>query len=91
MTGSGKTLVYFQRIKKIIDRKQQAFVLLPEIFLTNQFQARFENFFGLAAIWHSKISPKNKKNNLGWDSVHNKIKLLVGARSSLMLPFKNLE
>ena len=43
-TGSGKTLVYFQRIKKIIEENNQALVLLPEIFLTNDFKSRFEDF-----------------------------------------------
>ena len=57
-TGSGKTLVYFERIKTIIKEKKQALVLLPEIFLTNQFKLRFEDFFGFEpAIWHSKITP----------------------------------
>ena len=61
-TGSGKTLVYFERIKKIISEKKQALVLLPEIFLTNEFKSRFSDFFGFEpAIWHSKISPKNKR------------------------------
>ncbi len=64
-TGSGKTLVYFERIKKIIGQNKQALVLLPEIFLTNQFQHRVTQFFGFTpAIWHSKISPKKKKNYL---------------------------
>ncbi len=89
-TGSGKTLVYFERIKKIIDKKKQALVLLPEIFLTNEFKSRFENFFGYEpAIWHSKITPKQKR--LMWKGIiENKIKLVVGARSALLLPFKNL-
>ena len=60
-TGSGKTLVYFERIKKIIEKNNQALVLLPEIFLTNDFKSRFEEFFGFEpAIWHSKITPKKK-------------------------------
>ena len=64
-TGSGKTIVYFERIKKIIKENKQALVLLPEIFLTNQFKSRFEEFFGFSpAIWHSKITPKKKKNYL---------------------------
>ena len=64
-TGSGKTLVYFERIRKIIEKDKQALVLLPEIFLTNDFKSRFEDFFGFEpAIWHSKITPKKKKNNL---------------------------
>jgi primosomal protein N' (replication factor Y) len=89
-TGSGKTLVYFERIKKIINKNKQALVLLPEIFLTNEFKARFEDFFGFEpAIWHSKITPKNKR--IIWKGIiKNKIKLIVGARSALLLPFKKL-
>ena len=89
-TGSGKTLVYFERIKKIIKKNNQALVLLPEIFLTNEFKSRFEDFFGFEpAIWHSKITPKQKR--IIWQGViNNKIKILVGARSALLLPFKNL-
>ena len=90
ITGSGKTLVYFERIKKIIDKGYQALVMLPEIFLTNEFKSRFENFFGYEpAIWHSKITPKNKR--IIWRGIiENKIKLVVGARSALLLPFKKL-
>ena len=89
-TGSGKTLVYFERIKKIIDKNKQALVLLPEIFLTNEFKSRFEDFFGFEpAIWHSKITPKNKR--IIWKGIiENKIRLIVGARSALLLPFKKL-
>ena len=89
-TGSGKTLVYFERIKKIINQNKQALVLLPEIFLTNEFKSRFEDFFGYEpAIWHSKITPKNKR--IIWKGIiENKIKLIVGARSALLLPFKKL-
>ncbi|MDA8771265.1 primosomal protein N' [Candidatus Pelagibacter bacterium] len=89
-TGSGKTLVYFERIKKIINKNKQALVLLPEIFLTNEFKLRFEDFFGFEpAIWHSKITPKNKR--IIWKGIiENKINLVVGARSALLLPFKKL-
>ena len=89
-TGSGKTLVYFERIKKIIKKNYQALVLLPEIFLTNDFKSRFEEYFGFApAVWHSKITPKQKR--VIWKGVINdKIKILVGARSALLLPFKKL-
>ena len=90
VTGSGKTIVYFEKIKEIISRNKQALVLLPEIFLTNQFDQRFEDYFGFKpAIWHSKISKKKRK--IIWHNIINgKIKLVVGARSSLFLPFKNL-
>ena len=89
-TGSGKTLVYFERIRKIIEKDKQALVLLPEIFLTNDFKSRFEDFFGFEpAIWHSKITPKQKR--LIWKGIiNNKIKILIGARSALLLPFKKL-
>ena len=89
-TGSGKTLVYFERIKEIINKGKQSLVLLPEIFLTNQFKDRFIDFFGFEPeVWHSKITPKNKRKI--WQGIiNNKIKLVIGARSSLMLPFKNL-
>ena len=90
ITGSGKTLVYFERIKQIISNNKQALVLLPEIFLTNQFKERFEKFFGFSpAVWHSKITPKNKRTI--WQGVEkNEIKLVIGARSALLLPFKKL-
>ena len=89
-TGSGKTLVYFERIKRVIQDKKQALVLLPEIFLTNEFKQRFEEFLGFEpAIWHSKITQKQKREI--WQGViNNKIKLVIGARSSLLLPFKKL-
>ena len=59
VTGSGKTLVYFKRIKDFLDKGDQALVLLPEIALTNQFSRRFKEFFGAEpAIWHSATSKK---------------------------------
>ena len=90
ITGSGKTLVYFERIKESLKKNKQVLVLLPEIFLTNQFNKRFEDYFGFKpSIWHSKITKKNKR--IIWQNVNNgKIGLVVGARSSLFLPFKNL-
>ena len=90
VTGSGKTIVYFERIKKLIQENKQVLVLFPEIFLTNQFKKRFLDFFGFEpAIWHSKITPKNKRKI--WQGIiKKKIKLVVGARSALLLPFKDL-
>ena len=90
VTGSGKTLVYFERIKQVLSKQKQVLVLLPEIFLTNQFEERFSEFFGIKpAIWHSKITPKNKRKI--WQGIlKNEVNLVIGARSSLFLPFKNL-
>ena len=90
VTGSGKTLVYFNRLWEIINKGFQALIMLPEIGLTTQFKKRFVDFFGFEpAIWHSAISNKNKK--IIWRGiVENKIKVVIGARSSLFLPFANL-
>ncbi len=89
-TGSGKTIVYFKAIEKIIAKGLQTLILLPEIGLTGEFEKKFKIFFGFeAAIWHSKITPKKKK--LIWSGLSNgNIKVLIGARSALFLPFKNL-
>ena len=90
VTGSGKTLVYFSRIKELIDKGYQALIMLPEIGLTSQFHKRFLEFFRFEpGIWHSGITKKNKK--IIWRGVvENKIKAVVGARSSLFLPFNKL-
>jgi len=90
VTGSGKTLVYFSRIKDIIDRGFQALIMLPEIALTNQFNNRFKIFFGAEpANWHSKTSKKNK--SIIWKGItEGDVKIVIGTRSSLFLPFKNL-
>jgi primosomal protein N' (replication factor Y) len=89
-TGSGKTMVYFESLKDIINRGFQGLILLPEIGLTGQFQNKFIEFFGFKpAVWHSGITKKNKE--IIWSGVANdKIKVVIGARSSLFLPFKKL-
>ena len=89
-TGSGKTIVYFNSLKKKISKGFQGLILLPEIGLTGEFQKKFKEFFGFeAAIWHSSITKKNKK--IIWNGIATgKIKVLIGARSSLFLPFLNL-
>ena len=89
-TGSGKTIVYFNSIKKKLNEGFQGLILLPEIGLTDEFQKKFLEFFGFeAAIWHSSVTKKNKK--IIWNGVATgKIKVLIGARSSLFLPFYNL-
>ena len=90
VAGSGKTLVYFERIQDILAKGFQALILLPEIALTYQFSKRFKEFFGVEpAIWHSGTTKKNK--SIIWKGIsEGKIKIVMGARSSLFLPFKNL-
>jgi len=89
-TGSGKTIVYFEALKKIIEKGFQGLIMLPEIGLTNQFEKKFIEFFGFEpAIWHSGITKKKKE--IIWSGIINgKINVVIGARSSLFLPFKNL-
>jgi len=89
-TGSGKTLVYFEALKPLIVKGFQGLILLPEIGLTGQFEQKFLEYFGFKpAVWHSGISKKKKE--LIWSGVSNgKIKIIIGARSSLFLPFKKL-
>ena len=90
VAGSGKTLVYFERAKDFVNKGFQALILLPEIALTNQFSERFQEFFSAKpAIWHSGTTKKNK--SIIWKGItEGKIKIVIGARSSLFLPFKNL-
>ncbi len=89
-TGSGKTLVYFEALKPLIEKDFQGLILLPEIGLTSQFEQKFFEYYGFKpAVWHSGISKKKKE--LIWSGVSNgKIKIIIGARSSLFLPFKKL-
>ena len=89
-TGSGKTMVYFEALKEIINKGFQGLILLPEIGLTGQFENKFLDFFGFTpAVWHSGISKKKKE--IIWSGVANgDIKVIIGARSSLFLPFKKL-
>ena len=89
-TGSGKTIVYFSALKEIMKKGLQGLILLPEIGLTGQFEKKFFEFFGIKpAVWHSGISKKKKE--VIWSGVANgEIKVVIGARSSLFLPFKKL-
>ena len=89
-TGSGKTMVYFEALKNIINKGFQGLILLPEIGLTSQFEKKFVEFFGFTpAIWHSGITKKKKE--IIWSGIANgEIKVVIGARSSLFLPFKKL-
>jgi primosomal protein N' (replication factor Y) (superfamily II helicase) len=70
---------------------KQVLILLPEIALTSQLLLRFEEQFGFKpALWHSKISKKDKRE-IFYGIAAGSVKVLIGARSALLLPFKNLE
>jgi len=89
-TGSGKTIVYFKTIEEKLKKGLQALILLPEIGLTCEFEKKFNEFFGFsAAVWHSGITSKRKK--IIWSGLATgKIKVVIGARSSLFLPFNKI-
>jgi len=90
VTGSGKTEVYFEAIAATVERGQQALLLLPEIALTRGFVKRFEQRFGVKpAEWHSGMTGRMRQRV--WRGVAlGEAKVVVGARSSLFLPFSDL-
>ncbi len=91
ITGSGKTQIYIQLIEKVIRANAQALYMLPEIALTSQLIRRLEkNFGGYIAVYHSRFNPQERVEL--WNKVKSgEIKVLLGARSSLFLPFQNLQ
>jgi len=90
VTGSGKTEVFFEAIETIIRKKQQVLIMVPEISLTPQLEERFLQRFGfLPDVWHSKISDQRRQNIWHHCYLGNPL-IVVGARSSLFLPFKKL-
>ncbi len=92
ITSSGKTEVYTKLIQDTLDSKKQALFLLPEIALTTQIIVRLENYFGnQISVFHSKYS-MNERVEV-WNNVlenKSKAQIILGARSSIFLPFKNL-
>ncbi len=90
ITGSGKTLVYFEAVAATLDAGKQALILLPEIALTRQFVQAFESRFGCAPVeWHSEITPRRRGKS--WLAIaRGEARVVVGARSALFLPFPAL-
>lgn len=90
VTGSGKTEVYFEAVAEALRQNKQVLILLPEISLSTQFLERFERRFCTApALWHSEVTPAKRRTV--WKGVaEGKTKVVVGARSSLFLPYADL-
>lgn len=90
VTGSGKTEVYFEAIAAALKQGRQALVLLPEIALSAQWLARFEARFGVLPVeWHSDL-PTRQRRAIWRATAFGQVKVMVGARSALFLPFDNL-
>ena len=89
-TGSGKSEIYIALIAQALAAGKQALFLMPEISLTPQMTKRLQSYFGeRLGVWHSKISPKKKREILAKFNV-GEIRLIAGARSALFLPFSDL-
>ncbi len=90
VTGSGKTEVYFEAVAEALRQGKQVLVLLPEIALTQPFLKRFEARFGTPPVcWHSGL--KQAERRRAWRAIaKGRARAVVGARSSLFLPYENL-
>jgi primosomal protein N' (replication factor Y) len=90
VTGSGKTEVYLEAVAACLRQGRQALVLLPEIALTSEFLTRVEARFGARpAEWHSGVTMTERRR--AWRMVgEGGAQLVVGARSALFLPYRDL-
>ena len=93
VTGSGKTEVYVQLIQQYLDLGKQVLFLIPEIALTTQLISRLQKYFGqLVGVYHSRFN-QNERVEI-WNHVLNndphKFRIIVGARSSVFMPFADL-
>lgn len=90
VTSSGKTQLYIQQIAQMIQEGKQVLYLLPEITLTAQIIRRLQMYFGgNIAIYHSKFN-NNERVEI-WNKIKSgELKIILGARSALFLPFNNL-
>ncbi|MFD2567747.1 replication restart helicase PriA [Pseudotenacibaculum haliotis] len=92
ITSSGKTEVYTKLIQEVLDSGKQVLFLLPEIALTTQIITRLQNYFGnQISVFHSKYSINERVEV--WNNVLDykpKAQIILGARSSIFLPFSNL-
>ncbi len=90
VTGSGKTEVFLQAIERVIEIGKNAIMLVPEISLTPQMVQRFVSRFGNSvAVIHSALSGGERFDQ--WNKIKNgEVKVVVGARSAIFAPFKNI-
>jgi len=89
-TGSGKTEIYMKYFEEVLREGKRALFLMPEISLTPQMSNRLQEHFGEHfVIWHSKLTPLQRKKAL--EKIRSgEAKIIAGARSSLFLPIDDL-
>ncbi|WP_324172202.1 primosomal protein N' [Sulfurimonas sp.] len=89
-TGSGKTEIYMKYFQEMIASGKRCIFLMPEISLTPQMSQRLEEHFGVDAVmWHSKLTPLQKKKALK-KIYDGSAKIVAGPRSTLFLPLHDL-
>ena len=90
VTGSGKTQVYIELTKKVLQQNKSALILVPEISLTPQITSRFYNNFGNeVSVLHSRMSLGERYDS--WRKILNgKSRVVIGARSALFAPLNNI-
>ena len=90
VTGSGKTEIYLQLAEKFLLENKSILVLVPEINLIPQLAKKFQNRFdGDIGIYHSKQTP-NQRLKVWLKSKFGDIKVVIGTRSSVLMPLQNL-
>lgn len=90
VTGSGKTVVYMEIVEEMLKRGKDSIFLVPEISLTPQMVYHFKSRFGdEVAVLHSRLSEGEKYDEYR-KIVEGKVHIVVGARSAVFAPFKNL-
>ena len=90
VTGSGKTLVYLELLRPVLEQGRQAIVLVPEIALTPQTTARFRGVFGdRVAVLHSGLSD-GERYDIWNDIRRGRYQVVVGPRSAVFAPFPDL-
>ncbi len=89
ITGSGKTEVYIQAIRKVIEYGRTAIVLVPEISLTPQTRRRFCERFERVAVLHSNLTPAQRAWHWRQIAAGN-IQVVIGARSAIFAPVPHL-
>ena len=90
VTGSGKTEIYLRLAEKLLKEKKAILILVPEINLTPLLVSRFQDRFnGDIGVYHSKMTP-SQRFKVWLRSMFGEIKIVVGTRSSVLMPLKDL-
>ncbi len=90
VTGSGKTEIYLQLAEKFILQNKSILILVPEINLIPQLEKRFKDRFnGYIGVYHSRQTP-NQRLKVWLRSKFGGIRIVIGTRSSVLMPLKNL-